>query len=523
MKVLIVNPDHGYLTATPWGVLSVASYLRNVKGYPIEMLDASIDGAKKTFANLRPQLSSYSLIGIGAFSTDAPFVVALCEMIKENNPHCRIMIGGPHAILCPEQTASHRNVDFVAFGDGEKTFAGVMEQMNSSTPRWENVPGLIYKKHGDLVRTTHAEPVPFYDTDYSLMDARARFHFKDNINILAGRGCPYKCTFCFTSISDQSWRGKPIEQLGQEIKTLVDQYNPKKIYFRDELFFRDQQRVLDLIDFYNAHKFTFKWRALIRATDFREGYVNEELLHQLADAGCECLKFGFESGSDRVLKNLKKGIKIKNIHHVVATMKKTPKIQLNCSFLVGVPGETFKEMQSTVALAAWVQRSVDNVRIIGPQYFRVYPGGKLYETIVNDYAFHAPESLEAWKERYDDPVNRHGFADTNVSYPWHTPKESFFAKNAELFVEFCNPSGFRYIDTYKRRMLSVLRPVVRLRLHYGFFLFLWDIRLAKAVLEFSIWDWAEQSKTFSVVKQTRVYQLIKKSPIYRRLVSLFIG
>ncbi|MBF0133281.1 MAG: radical SAM protein [Magnetococcales bacterium] len=523
MKTLLVNPDHGYDTATPWGVLSVASYIRNVKGYPIELLDASIDGAEKTFKNLRPRLPDYSLIGIGAFSADAPFVVSLSDMIREENPNCRIMMGGPHAILCPEQTARHKNIDFVAFGDGEETFSGVMEQISATTPRWEEIPGLIYKKDGELVRTAIPKSVPFYDTDYTLLDERTHIHFKDNINILAGRGCPFKCTFCFTSISDQSWRGKSAQHLEREINTLVKRYNPRKVYFRDELFFKDKQRVLDFIDIYNKNNYTFKWRTSIRATDFREDYVNEELLKKLAAAGCECLKFGFESGSDRVLKYIKKGIKVRNIQNVVNEIKKTPQIQLNCSFLIGLPTETYEEMVATISLAAWVQSHVSNVRIIGPQYLRVYPGGKLYETIVNDYGFKAPESLEGWKERYDDVINKQGFADTNVTYPWHTDAESYLAKNAELFIEFANPAGFRYIDTYKRRMLAILRPMIRLRLRYGFFRFLWDIRIAKTILAFSIWDWAENSKMFSSLKKTGSYQFVKRTRLYRRLVSLFIG
>ncbi|MBF0146424.1 MAG: radical SAM protein [Magnetococcales bacterium] len=523
MRTLIVNPDHGYLTATPWGVLSVASYISQVKGYPIELLDASIEGAKTTFNRLRPRLSDYSLIGIGAFSTDAPFVVSLCDMIKEENPRCKVMVGGPHAILCPEQTASYKNIDFVAFGDGEKAFSGVMEQMNATSAHWEEVPGLIYKKGGVPVRTAKPEIVPFYDTDYSLMDERARYYFKENINILAGRGCPYKCTFCFTSISDQRWRGKSMEQLGREVITLVNQYHPERIYFRDELFFKDKQRIIDFIKFYKDNQFTFKWRSSIRATDFRDDYVNEELLRELAAAGCECLKFGFESGSDRVLKSLKKGIKVRNIHRVVDTIKNTPQIQLNCSFLIGLPGETHEEMADTIVLATWIQSHLSNVRIIGPQYFRVYPGGELYEKVVNEYGFKAPESLEAWKHRYDDPLNRQGYADSLVDYPWLTKADGFLAKNAHLFVEFINPNGFKYIDTYKRRMLSLLEPMIRFRLRYRYFRFPWDIHLASSILSFSIWDWLEQSRIFAAFKRTGMHEYLKKSAIYQRFVALFIG
>ncbi|MBF0435271.1 MAG: cobalamin-dependent protein [Magnetococcales bacterium] len=523
MKSLLINPDHGYLTATPWGVLSVGSYLTNVKKYDIELLDASIEGAEKTFRKLRPRLRDYSLIGIGAFSTDAPFLVNMCDMIKEENPRCKVIVGGPHAFLCPEQTAQYRNIDFISYGNGELAFSGLMEQLNAGRQQWEEVPGIVYKRDSVLFRTRSADSVPFYDTDYRLLDERARVHFSDNINILAGRGCPYKCTFCFTSITDQRWRGKPIEHLGRELKALVNEYNPRQVYFRDELFFRDKQRILDLIEFYKSNHFTFRWRASIRATDFREGYVDESLLRELETAGCECLKFGFESGSDRVLKYIKKGIKKKNIHNVVDTMRKVPGIKLNASFLVGLPGEAYGEMIETITLAAHILQNSPNVQIIGPQYYRVYPGGSLYKTVVEQYGFKAPDSLEEWKVRYDNPVNRHGFADTAVDYPWLSPGESILAKNAALIVDIVNPTGLRYIDTYKKRMLSPFRVLIRLRLHFGFFRFLYDIRLANAILEFSIWDWSERSALFRYVKNTSVFKLFKRTATYHWLSSQFIG
>jgi anaerobic magnesium-protoporphyrin IX monomethyl ester cyclase len=171
MKTLLVNPDLGYLTATPWGILSIGSYLRSVKGYEFGFIDGNVNGKETTFRQIRQQLPQTNLIGISCFSSDAPFVDDLCRMIKDENPKCKVIIGGPHAMLCPEQTIRYENVDYLAYADGEETFSGLMEELSAAKPDFERIPGLMYidPKSDAIRRTACPEPVPFYDTDYTLV------------------------------------------------------------------------------------------------------------------------------------------------------------------------------------------------------------------------------------------------------------------------------------------------------------------------------------------------------------------
>jgi radical SAM superfamily enzyme YgiQ (UPF0313 family) len=357
-----------------------------------------------------------------------------------------------------------------------------------------------------------------------LLDEKVRSTFNGNVDILAGRGCPFKCTFCFTSISGQKWRGKSIEQLGREIKNIVDTYNPNRIYFRDELFFSDHQRILDLIDLYHENNYKFIWRATIRSTDIRDGYVNTDLLNKLAEAGCQTLKFGFESASDRVLKSIKKGIKVKNIQNVVDIFNKSGnKIQLNGSFMVGFPGESYREMCDTVSMATKMQKDVPNSRVIGPQYYRVYPGGELYENVKRDWNYAVPESFEAWRDRYKDSRNKLGFVDSGIKYPWIQDKSHQLASNADLFVEFAYANGFRFVDNYKKVLLNILRPIVLLRVRYDFYHFLVDIKLASAIINFSIWETLDNSSIYTFIKETSLYKTLKTTSLFRRVVKIFVN
>ncbi|MBF0357162.1 MAG: B12-binding domain-containing radical SAM protein [Magnetococcales bacterium] len=527
MKSLLVNPDLGYLSATPWGILAIGSYIKHIKGYEIELLDGNVEGEEGLFHKIRQKLPTLDLLGISAFSSNAPFVVNLCKMVKEENRNCKIILGGPHAILCPEETIHHPNIDFVAYSDGEETFAGLMEEMESGRHEWERVPGLLYLDNGSVVRTVPPTPVEHYPTDYTLLDERVQATFKGSMDILAGRGCPFKCTFCFNTISGQKWRGKPIEMLGEEIKSAVATYDPNRIYFRDELFFHDKKRIKELIDFYKSNNFRFKWRASIRATDFRKNILSDEILFELAEAGCETLKFGFETASDRMLKKIKKGIQLKDIINTSERFanlnRDKDRIQLNCSWIVGFPGETYEEMCATISLAGQIQMDVPNTHIIGPQNFRIYPGGELYNTVIEEYDYRVPQSLEGWAERYLKPENMNGFIDKGVHYPWLSPKAHFICSNADFFVEFAYNKRFRYIDGYKKRLFEILRPLVLFRLRHNFFAFPIDLKLACAILDFSIWTFLENSPLYSRLQENRLYKSFKQTRVFRRLVNPFIG
>lgn len=307
--------------------------------------------------------------------------------------------------------------------------------------------------------------------------------------------------------------------LGPEIKRLVDQYNPKTIYLRDELFFRDQGRVRAFMDYYRQNEFKFLWRSSIRATDVRENYVDEQMLRELGECGCEVLKFGFESGSDRILKKIKKGIKLSNIHHVVDVFSKQSKVQLNASFLVGLPGETFEEIGTTIGLATRIQQFVPNARIVGPQYYRVYPGGELYEEVVREWGFRVPDTLEGWVARYRLPENTTDTFDRGIRYPWMSARTHELAGFADLFPAFFFSSGFRYHEQYKLKLLNLLRPLIRLRVRFGWYHFLVDLRLAQAILDFSIWQVLESSPLYRWLHGTRFYQTVRQMSFYRKLVK----
>lgn len=477
LDILLVNPDDRAPNNFPWGTLSVGSYLRR-RGWKVRMIDASIEGEAAVLATIRESAGHTTLVGVSTMTRHTPFLKAVADAVKEANPSCKVIAGGPHIILSPEETAAYRNLDFIAYGEGEFTVDALLTELLNPDPDFFRVPGLLFKQDGDIRRTPPPPPAPFYDIDYDLLHPKVLATMGDYVQVLSGRGCSFKCTFCFNAVWEQKWRPRPVPELADELEALVRRFNPKVVYFRDENFFQNKKRAKDFVAEYKKRGFTFKWRATCRADYFNDGFINDAFLQELVDANLGCLKFGFESGSPAILEKLKKKIRIDQMERVARSMAKVD-IEHYFSFIIGIPGETFEDYCKTMGFVGRLLTIDAKAGIIGPHYFRVYPGGELYNDILRDHPFQLPKSLEEWSEVYADPANDGGL-DWGMEYPWVPPEGVWLAKNAyQLIWDFrtnFNPPGS---DVFPAWALVPLRRMMLWRFRTGNYRFSFELRLLR--------------------------------------------
>ena len=473
MDILLVNSFHEtHIHSFSWGVLSNASYLKK-KNFEVKILDGSYYVHRKQtfFDELSQLIEKIKLVGFTCFSTDVYEVKRMIDFIKEKKPEIKVIVGGPHAVLLPEQTCAYKNIDFVAFGNGEKTLENLIPKVNSSESDFSDVSGLIYKVKGEIKKTPPAIVTEFYDMDYELLPKEKIDTYKNYIQVLAGRGCSFRCTFCYNAITGQKWSPRPIEELMDEIEVLIKKYGTKQVYFRDENFFQSKNRILEFIKMYKAKGFTFKWRATTRANYFKESYVNLELLKELEDINCEELKFGLESGSERVLKYLKKGIKVQKVKDMIANIAKV-KIKGNYSFLIGIPTETYEDFQATLNLIKDIKDTDPNANVIGPQYYRVYPGGELYNDIVKKYDFSQPNSFEEWADAVKNDTLG---LDKDVDYPWIDIEHRDLAKFSDIMMLLYGKS-IRELLTFKKIFSIPFVLLAKYRVKNGYYKNLIDMK-----------------------------------------------
>ena len=475
--VLLLEPDHHCgLSPFPWGILAVGSHLRG-RGIPVGLLNASYLEAAAFTAELDHLLPRATLLGVSCFSTDTAWVLELLARVKAVRPDLPVVLGGPHPTLLPEQTAVHPLVDYVLKGPGEAALEA-LARLTDGGRRPEDaelaaLPGLFWRDALGQVRQGQPPCAPpEYTIDYTLLPEVKQRDLPRYMEVLAGRGCSFACAFCYNAVCGHKWVGKAAAALADEVEAVVRVYDPDVIYFRDENFFHSKERVLAFIGEYRRRGFRFAWDATCRANYFTQGYITEELLRELASINCRRLKFGMESGSPRVLKLLHKGIRVEQIGHVARTLAGSAIIG-NYSFLMGVPGETRPEYEATLGLIRSILDLDPQAEIIGPQYYRVYPGGELYEEVAGRWGFRQPGSLEEWAD-----CVREDFFGLNkaLDYPWIDGSPDL-PRRADFLVLLARKPLRQLLHPLKFPALP-FALLARLRLRLGFYAGLWDMRLA---------------------------------------------
>lgn len=416
-KVLLVYPasnpmkkgrelDNYRLGELPIGIMSIAGFLES-KGHSVRVIDARAYPKDEVYTKVKQQIQNVDCVGLSVMSIQVKNALTITELIKEQDRDMPIVWGGIHPTLFPEQTIRDPLIDYVVHGEGEYTFLKLLEYLDRGTPGLKEIDGLAYKEQGEFKINKAPQPVDIDelpDLAYHLFDIekyvnRILFTGKQvrTLSISTSRGCPYRCSFCVNRILvARKWRPLSPERVLNTIDSLVEKYNLNHLYFIDDYFFGRIDRVKVIARKLIEKDYNLLWEANIRANNFGPKGADDECLKLLKRSGCYSLRMGAESGSDRVLKLLKKDITVENIINAVEQCKKYEIIPL-CYFMTGIPDETLEEAKMTFSLIVKLYRMYPRIRVIVPGLFRPYPGGELYSECIR-LGFKEPESLKEWGE-----------------------------------------------------------------------------------------------------------------------------
>ena len=478
MNTLLISPDHGNaINNFPWGVLSVGSYLRK-QGRSVQLLDLS-NYPKNSKEKVAEAIEWADIVGFGMFSTDVPAILDFTDQIKLSRPNVSIICGGPHVVLEPELTCKYKNIDFVAFGEGEHTIDFLLTELEREHPNFDNVPSLVYKSNGVPKRTKKSnEFVEFYDIDYKLLLPRVRETFGEYIQVLTSRGCSFRCTFCYNPVINQVFRPRSAEDLASELDKIVLEYNPKVVYFRDENFLQEKERIYEFIEIYKEKNFKFKWRATSRVAYMRERYIDDEMLKKLEEINLETLKFGVESGSQRVLNFIKKGQKVGWIKEAAMRVSRS-NVNGSFSFMIGMPTENYDEYVETLIVLKDLIDHDKTFEIVGPQYFRLYPGGELYNHALKEGYIGKPATLEEYGEIFrKDRLGVHHY----MPYPWIEKRARYLTRHAKWLLYFYSLNN-RALLKPKNWYLLPLSLMAKFRFKIKWFSYLYELHIAVTISE----------------------------------------
>lgn len=285
--------------------------------------------------------------------------IMIAKKIKETNPDIYVIFGGPQADASAYDTINEIPwVDFCCRGEGETTVYTLFSALLNKTD-YSAIKGLTYKDNNqNIVENPAPELVEDLDslpfTDYSLIPdyiVNNPESYDHAFPIDVGRGCPFNCAYCSTSIFWQrKFRVKSADRIVKEMLDLNKHFNITKFNFQHDLFTVDKKKVLNFTSALSEAGSPFEWSCSSRVDT-----LDEETIVSMAENGMRSVYLGIETGSERMQKLINKNLKIDKIIETIDIFIKN-KVNVTASFMFGFPEETQEDLEKTLQLVLKLYR-----------------------------------------------------------------------------------------------------------------------------------------------------------------------
>lgn len=372
MKCLLVFPrmkEEGFWSP-PLGVAYLGAFLLK-NGIEVKIADMTFERdwtlLKNMLMDFKPEVAGISI--------QTPMIneaVRAAQIIKEWNPACIVVAGGPHVSCLPEEVAGYENMDIANFGEGEYTLLEICK----GSPKKE-IAGIAYKENGAVVKNAPRTPIENLDEipfpSWHLLSPR---YFETHEgSVLTSRGCPSNCAFCQPCqrlIFGTRVRRRSPKNVVDEIEILNKKYNAKFIRIQDDTFTANLRWVDAFCDELAKRGLNIIWDCKTRADS-----VDKKVFAKMKSVGFYRADIGVESGSERVRNIiLNKNVSEEEIRNAFKILRQL-KIGALAFFMIGTPTETPEDIRQSIALLKKINPDSTVVSITTP-----FPKTKLYEYAV---------------------------------------------------------------------------------------------------------------------------------------------
>jgi anaerobic magnesium-protoporphyrin IX monomethyl ester cyclase len=376
LKVTLVNPPQDtHYPQPPLGLALIAAILEKA-GYPINLLDANALTLKpETVAGI---IADTDIVGITATTPTIGTALSIARHLKNKNPNIKIILGGPHVTLLPEETlASSHDIDAIVRGEGDETVIELLKAIENHQPL-NNVSGISYQSDTKIVHTPERKSIIDMDSlpypAYHLLPwQKYKPHPPHGMAMPFGamvtsRGCPYRCAYCSKPVFGSKFRAQSPDRVVEEMVYLQQKFGVREIAFYDDTFTVDKKRVHAIADKIIAKKMKIAWTC-----ETRVNLVDKELLAHIKQAGCYSISYGIESASPEIIKVLQKDITLKQVEAAIQAHKEVG-LPVVGYFMLGSPGETPQTIKQTIDFAKKLKVDFAQFSVTTP-----FPGTELYE------------------------------------------------------------------------------------------------------------------------------------------------
>jgi len=339
------------------GLAYLAAVLEG-EGHRARIIDCSIGIDHAALRGIcEGEAAQPDLVGITATTPTIGSARETAEIVRAVFPAALIVIGGVHVTSLPEKTLQGDQFDVGVIGEGEYTLLELVQRYQSEgSACFADISGLAYKTNGQVVINRkrpliqNLDELPF--PARHLLPPLSAYHptpasyLRLPVGVLmSSRGCPYQCSFCDRAVFGTSYRMRSVDKILDEMEELIHTYGAREIRFFDDTITVDKRKLFELVDKMRQRGIRVPWTALSRVDA-----ITPEVLQKLKEGGCWQILIGVESGDDRMLEIMNKGVTVAQNSQAIALMNKY-RMGIRADFLLGVPGETRESLQKTLDFA----------------------------------------------------------------------------------------------------------------------------------------------------------------------------
>ena len=353
----------------PLGLGYIASKLI-LEGFNVEIIDMAV--LNLSFEELKRELEHKDpkIVGITAETLTYKNALKVAGLVKETNSETLTVLGGPHVTFLAEETLRNPQVDVVIRREGEITMCELAQHILQKKSELASVKGITYRRNGQIV--SNPERPLIEDLDSLPFPARERFQlskYRVPGTLITSRGCPSRCIFCSANaMSHGRYRIRSPENVVAEIGDMVKRFEFDSFFIADDTFTVFKERTRKICQ--SLQDLGIQWFC-----ESRVNTVNREMLNEMAKAGCKVIQYGIESGSQKILNSIRKGITVEQARRAVKWTVEAG-ITPVCSFMVPHPEDTLETIGKT-------KKFMEELRSLGAlvvvSLTTPFPGTYLYD------------------------------------------------------------------------------------------------------------------------------------------------
>jgi anaerobic magnesium-protoporphyrin IX monomethyl ester cyclase len=331
----------------PLGILYLCSHLRG-KGFGVDVFDSTFSNREDLFQLLRTEKPS--LLGIYANLMTRKNVI---EILREaRKAGWKTVVGGPEPGAYALEYL-HAGAEYVVSGEGELTLEELLQALRAGEKDMSKIAGLSFlDDRGEMIQgppraqiaDLDGQPWPARDAIdiRRYVDTWRTHHGRGSVNFITARGCPFRCNWCSHQVFGQSHRRRDPLLVVDEVEWLLDKYSPDMVWVSDDVFTINHAWLRSYAAEMKRRGLRIPFECISRADR-----LNGETLDLLAELGCFRLWIGSESGSQRILDAMDRGVKVEQVQEAVR-MSRERGIQSGMFLMWGYEGEEIEDIEATI-------------------------------------------------------------------------------------------------------------------------------------------------------------------------------